>query len=336
MKLWWPGNYDSSGFKQMRLELINGEKRVDAMNVYSGGASRQKEAFVHPTKDWPKSVRPIHEGVFNIGPVERGNWGPGIGSIWISLDAQSGYRPNKRSAFGFHDDHNRTTARGSLGCVVFYKRSELLRVVKWVESYAKPVELVVDWGTGYLKERGYEYFKFDRTEEKPDPAVVDPNIRPSRLSERGAELIHHFEGLHKLLPNGMVQSYWDALGRVWTIGWGHTKTAKKDMVVTRAEAEALFFEDMRFFENKTRYLVTADVNQHEFDALCSFCFNLGHGALSRSTLLKRVNEGRREEAANEFLKWNKAGSPLRAVAGLTRRRKAERHLFLTGQIKTEF
>ena len=65
-----------------------------------------------------------------------------------------------------------------------------------------------------------------------------------------------------------------------------------------------------------------------FDSLVSFAFNLGLGNLQKSTLLKKVNLGKFEEASNEFIKWNRAGG--KVLEGLTRRREAERYLFLQG------
>ncbi len=73
-------------------------------------------------------------------------------------------------------------------------------------------------------------------------------------------------------------------------------------------------------------LVTVDLDQDQFDALVSFTFNLGAGNLQSSTLLKLLNQGEYTQAADQFLRWNKAGG--RVLPGLTRRREAERALFL--------
>ena len=69
------------------------------------------------------------------------------------------------------------------------------------------------------------------------------------------------------------------------------------------------------------------VTQNQFDALVSFTYNLGAGNLRSSTLLKKLNAGDYAGAADEFPKWNKAGG--KELAGLTRRRNAERDLFLS-------
>ena len=137
-----------------------------------------------------------------------------------------------------------------------------------------------------------------------------------QISATGLELIQRFEGLR-------LAAYRDAVG-VWTIGWGHTRTAKPGMVVTRNEAEDLLREDIARFETCVNAMAPT-LSQSQFDALVSFAFNVGCGALSRSTLLRKILVGDLAGAANEFGRWNKAGG--RVLTGLTRRRAAERELF---------
>jgi GH24 family phage-related lysozyme (muramidase) len=84
--------------------------------------------------------------------------------------------------------------------------------------------------------------------------------------------------------------------------------------------------DLHEAEEAVDRLVTAPLNQNEFDALVSFTFNLGEGNLKKSTLLKYLNQMRYEDAANEFPRWNRAGGQI--LPGLTRRREAEKRLFL--------
>lgn len=144
-------------------------------------------------------------------------------------------------------------------------------------------------------------------------------------STTGIELIKRFEGLR-------LSAYLDAV-RVPTIGYGHTKTARMGQKITAAQAEELLVKDLAVFEQAVNDLVAVDINQNEFDALVSFAFNVGAGALNRSTLLRVLNKGRRQAAADEFLRWNRAGA--RVLAGLTRRRAAERTLFLTPFVAPE-
>jgi GH24 family phage-related lysozyme (muramidase) len=120
---------------------------------------------------------------------------------------------------------------------------------------------------------------------------------------------------------------------VWTIGYGHTKTAEPGMVITEAQAEELLREDLAEFEEAVTEAVEVSINSNQFSALVSFCFNLGAGSLFQSTLLKLLNQGDFQGAADQFPRWDKAGG--QALEGLTRRRKAERALFL-GQDWTVF
>ena len=138
-----------------------------------------------------------------------------------------------------------------------------------------------------------------------------------QISSAGLELIKRFEGLR-------LSSYRDAVG-VWTIGWGHTRTARPGMRITREEADGLLREDVARFEACVESAVGRMINQNQFDALVSFAFNVGCSALSRSTLVRKVRAGDALGAANQFARWNKAGG--RVLAGLTRRRAAERELF---------
>ena len=141
-----------------------------------------------------------------------------------------------------------------------------------------------------------------------------------QISDAGLELIKRFEGVRLI-------AYDDGVG-VWTIGVGHTKGVKPGDVATAEQVDQWLREDAQEAEQAVNRLVRAPLSQAQFDALVSFVFNLGAGALERSTLLKRLNGRDYDAAANEFLRWNIAGG--RVLAGLTKRRIAERMLFLTG------
>lgn len=118
--------------------------------------------------------------------------------------------------------------------------------------------------------------------------------------------------------------------KFYTIGWGNTlyenstKVGKHD-VITQERADALFESILADFEKKTLSLVKVHLTENQLGALVSFAYNCGLANLKSSTLLKRVNESKFDEAANEFLKWNKAGG--KVLNGLTRRRQAESNLF---------
>jgi len=142
--------------------------------------------------------------------------------------------------------------------------------------------------------------------------------QPTRTSQAGIDLIKSFEGLR-------LAAYQDSVG-VWTIGYGHTGTARPGQRITEQQAEALLREDVASFEQCVMRAVKAPLDQHQFDALVSFAFNLGCGALSRSTLLKKLNGLDYSGAADEIPRWNRAGGNV--LRGLVRRRAAERDLFL--------
>lgn len=152
-----------------------------------------------------------------------------------------------------------------------------------------------------------------------------------KISKLGLNLVRHFEGMY-------LRGY-KCPANVWTIGYGHTglvdgKPIHGNMIITEEKAIELLQQDMTVFENAVKDSVKVPLTQNQFDALVSFAFNVGAGALRNSTLLKLLNQGKYEEVPAQFLRWNKGGG--KVLAGLTRRRKAEGHLFVTGELKTQF
>lgn len=141
-----------------------------------------------------------------------------------------------------------------------------------------------------------------------------------KVSDRGIKLIQDFEGC-------MYLSYLDIVGKR-TIGYGHLiregETFREPL--SPRDATELLCKDLEKCEAWVQGYVTADINQNQFDALCSFTFNLGPGSLQKSTLLKKLNAGDYQGAADEFPRWDKAGG--KVIPGLARRRRAERDLFL--------
>jgi lysozyme len=125
-------------------------------------------------------------------------------------------------------------------------------------------------------------------------------------------------------------------GNPWTIGRGHTgPEVRRGLVWTQAQADAAFVVDMAEAERDVNKLLDGRViPQSQFDALCSFAFNVGSDidldnvaeGLGDSTLFKKFIAGDVVGAANEFLKWNKNDG--RVMHGLTKRRTAERAMFL--------
>ena len=145
-----------------------------------------------------------------------------------------------------------------------------------------------------------------------------------QISDKGIALIKQFEGCK-------LTAYQDSVG-VWTIGYGWTKPVdgkpiRAGMMIKQETAERLLKTGLVSYENDVSRLVKVDLTQGQFDALVSFTYNLGARSLSTSTLLRKLNAGDYAGAADEFLRWNKAGG--KVLSGLTRRREAERALFLS-------
>ena len=138
-----------------------------------------------------------------------------------------------------------------------------------------------------------------------------------KISERGKDLIRLFEGCR-------LTAYDDGVG-VWTIGYGHTAGVKPGDEITQEQADEWFSEEAEQFSNKVQVLVMVEINQNQFDALVSLAYNIGVGALSRSTLLRKLNEGDYQGAAEQFDVWNRGGG--KVMLGLVRRREQERKLF---------
>lgn len=134
------------------------------------------------------------------------------------------------------------------------------------------------------------------------------------ISESGLNLIKHFEGFSPKV-------YLDAAG-LPTIGYGHLiKTGEVFTTLDLEEAEILLKEDVAIAERAVSKLVHVPLTANQFDALVSFSFNLGSGALQRSSLRQKLNRGEYMSAAFEFPRWVWAGG--KKLPGLVRRRHAE-------------
>ena len=140
------------------------------------------------------------------------------------------------------------------------------------------------------------------------------------ISQKGLDLIKTFEGCE-------LVAYKDIAG-VWTIGYGHTGAdVTPGLKISQGQADVLLRQDVEKFARGVTSAVEVPINQNQFDALVSFAYNVGLGALSSSTLLKLLNEKTDKTiVAAEFLRWCKADG--QTVEGLLRRRKAEQALFL--------
>lgn len=127
----------------------------------------------------------------------------------------------------------------------------------------------------------------------------------------------------------ILHTYKDA-GGVLTIGVGHTGAdVHPASTLTHEASQQLLTQDLARFEAAVNRLVKVRLSQHAFNALVSFCFNLGEGALAKSSLLKLVNAGSTDAGAitTAFRLWrNVNGHP---NASIEARRKREAALFLT-------
>lgn len=126
---------------------------------------------------------------------------------------------------------------------------------------------------------------------------------------------------------GLRTSAYKCPAGVWTVGYGHTRSVKAGDVITEKEADNLLIQDLAAAAADVSRLVKVPLTQGQFDALCSFVFNLGAGSLMKSSLLKYVNAGDFKKAADEFEKWVYSGG--RILKGLVNRRKDERQLFIS-------
>lgn len=113
---------------------------------------------------------------------------------------------------------------------------------------------------------------------------------------------------------------------VWTIGYGHTEGVKEGDTISPSEADALLVEDLRKHAEALAPYVNVPVTRGQYIAVLSLAFNVGVTAVKKSSLLRLLNSGHDEEAADEFLRWIFAGG--KESPGLKARREREQALFL--------
>lgn len=146
-----------------------------------------------------------------------------------------------------------------------------------------------------------------------------------KVNKQGVQLVKSFEGC-------FLNAYL-CPAKVWTIGYGSTKyqngnPVKQGDKITQKEAETLLSDTLDEFSNGVSKLIKVELNDNQFSALVSFAFNLGVGALSKSTLLKKVNANQNDKTIEQdFMKWVNAGG--KKLNGLVRRRTAESKLYFS-------
>lgn len=144
--------------------------------------------------------------------------------------------------------------------------------------------------------------------------LYPPNLAANFIAEQEG-----FSGLAYKCPAG-----------VWTIGFGHTKDVREGDAVTRSEAYQLLSEDLVKTQEELASLVKVPVTENQFIALMSWLYNLGNTMeVRRSKLLRELNSGKEELAAQEFPRWVKSGNKI--IKGLVLRREREKELFVRGR-----
>src|ERR1700722_5665933 len=140
---------------------------------------------------------------------------------------------------------------------------------------------------------------------------------PRRTNAAGIALIKNYEGLH-LTP-------YLCPAKVWTIGYGHSRTVRAGMKITPDQADQLLDDDLRLAERAVQRLVTVPLNDNQFSALVSFAYNVGIANFESSPLLALLNRGWYEQVPAQLTRWDRGGGE--PLGGLARRRAAEARLW---------
>ena len=169
----------------------------------------------------------------------------------------------------------------------------------------------------------------------PTPAVIENTNKLKRAAEftpssAAIDLIKKFEGLR-------LTAYQDSVG-IWTIGYGTTRInnipVQEGLTISKDQAAQYLLSDLNDkFVPTIKRNVRALITQSMFDALCCFTYNVGGGNLNKSSLLKDLNASKYLDSAAGFMQWTKAGGI--ELAGLVKRRSAEKDLFLADGIPNE-
>jgi GH24 family phage-related lysozyme (muramidase) len=159
----------------------------------------------------------------------------------------------------------------------------------------------------------------DSQEDQKDAASVAVETSSLSASQTLIDMLKEFEGFRSYpytCPGGSL-----------TIGYGNTIKPGEYTSITKEQAEALLRKTVSSFEAAVKKMVTVPLSQNQYDALVSLAYNIGAGALRKSTLIKKLNTGDYKGAADEFLRFVKANG--KTMEGLVKRRERERNLFLS-------
>lgn len=162
-------------------------------------------------------------------------------------------------------------------------------------------------------------------------------MKAVKISQKGLDLILHFECGGT--PEKFLKAYQDGAG-IWTIGVGTIRypngvKVKAGDVATLDQVMEWFKHDLNRFELAVDAQMRDDLQQHQFDALVAFAYNLGENSLKTSTLRKRIQENPAHPGITEaFLMWNKVNG--KVSKGIVRRRQAEAWLYTNNALKFTF
>lgn len=158
---------------------------------------------------------------------------------------------------------------------------------------------------------------FAAFKKAPEPTNPIPS-NPGELNDSAASFIAKWEGCR-------LTAYFD-VANIPTIGYGRTTNVRMGDTCTQEQADAWLAEEVEQFRRGVRSVVLVPLNDNQLSALVSLSYNIGLAAFRGSTLLRKLNAGDYQGAADQFPAWNRAGN--RVVQGLVNRRAAERALFL--------
>ena len=151
-------------------------------------------------------------------------------------------------------------------------------------------------------------------------------MKINQISQKGLNLIKRFEGIRLkpyLCPAGVP-----TISIGCTYYEDGTKVKMTDAPISEARATDIFLNVIKHYEQSVDSFCVDTINQNQYDALVSFCYNVGAGSLKSSTLLKKVNVDPNNQSIKlEFLKWNKSEG--KVLNGLTLRRNAESELYFS-------
>jgi lysozyme len=164
---------------------------------------------------------------------------------------------------------------------------------------------------------------FLRPKEVEQATPEPEKAAPTGMSPDGLAILQYFERCR-------LEAYWDADGKVWTIGWGDTgPDVVKGLRITQAEADQRLQRRLaREFVPGVLKALTRPATQAQLDAMIDLAYNIGVSAFQGSTLARLFNAGDQAGAAEQFPRWNKSGG--KVLLGLRRRRAADRARFLGG------